>query len=33
MWKLRAFEYLKMDCKGSGHIVGLVTQESLIKYA
>ena len=33
MWKLWAFEYLQMDCNGSGHIVGLVTSLSLIKYA
>ena len=33
MWKLWAFEYLQMDCYGSGHIVGLVTSLSLIKYA
>ena len=24
MWNLWAFEYLKMQCNGSGHIVGLV---------
>ena len=30
MWKLWAFEYLQMDCNGSGHIVGLVTSLSLI---
>ena len=23
MWKLWAFEYLQMDCNGSGHIVDL----------
>ena len=28
-----AFEYLQMDCNGSGHIVGLVMSHSLIKYA
>ena len=33
MWNLWAFEYLQMDCNGSGHIVGLVTSLSLIKYA
>ena len=33
MWKLWAFEHLQMDCNGSGHIVGLVTSLSLIKYA
>ena len=33
MWKLLAFEYLQMDCNGIGHIVGLVTSLSLIKYA
>ena len=27
------FEYLQMDCNGSGHFVGLVTSHSLIKYA
>ena len=26
MWKLLAFEYLQMDCYGSGHIVGLVNE-------
>ena len=26
-------EYLQMDCNRSGHIVGLVTSHSLIKYA
>ena len=31
--KLWAFEYLQMDCNGGGHIVGLVTSHSLIKYA
>ena len=30
MWKLWAFEYLQMDCNGSGNIVGLVTSLSLI---
>ena len=33
IWKLCAFEYLQMDCNGGGHIVGLVTSHSLIKYA
>ena len=33
MRTLWAFEYLRMDCDGSGHIVGLVTSLSLIKYA
>ena len=33
MWKWWPFEYLQMDFKGSGHIVGLVTSLSLIKYA
>ena len=32
-WKLLAFEYLQMDCNGSGHIIGLVTSHSLMKYA
>ena len=32
-YKLWAFEYLQMDCTGSGQIVGLVTSHSLIKYA
>ena len=32
MWKFRAFEYLQMDCNEGGHIVGLVTSQSLIKY-
>ena len=35
-WKTRklwAFEYLQMDCYGSGHIVDVVTSHSLIKYA
>ena len=32
MWKWWAFEYLHIDCNGSGHIVGLVTSLSLIKY-
>ena len=27
------FEYLQLGCNGSGHIVGLVTSHSLIKYA
>ena len=27
------FEYLQIDCNRSGHIVGLVTSHSLIKYA
>ena len=30
---LWAFEYLQMYCHGSGHIIGLVTLHSLIKYA
>ena len=33
MCKLWAFEYLQMDCNGSGQFVGLVTSHSLIKYA
>ena len=33
MWKLWAFEYLQMDCNEGGHIVGLVTSQSLVKYA
>ena len=33
MWKLWAFEYLQIACYGSVHIVGLVTSQSLIKYA
>ena len=33
MKKLWVFEYMQMDCNGSGHIVGLVTSHSLIKYA
>ena len=33
MKKLWDFEYLQMDCNGSGHSVGLVTSRSLIKYA
>ena len=33
MWKLWAFEYFKIGCNGSSHIVGLVTSLSLIKYA
>ena len=33
MCKLRAFEYFQMDFNGSGHIEGLVTSLSLIKYA
>ena len=32
MWNLWAFEYLQIDCNGSGHIVGLVMSQSLIKY-
>ena len=28
MWKLWAFDYFRMDCYGSGHIVGLVTSFS-----
>ena len=28
---LWVFEYLQMDCNGSGHIVGLVMSQSLIK--
>ena len=31
--EVMAFEYLQMDSNGSGHIVGLVTSLSLIKYA
>ena len=30
MWKLWAFEYLQMDCNGSGHIIGLVTSSALL---
>ena len=33
MLKLWAFEYLQKDWNGSGHIIGLVTSLSLIKYA
>ena len=33
LWKLWAFEYLQMDCNGSGHIVVWVTSHSLIEYA
>ena len=31
--KLWAFEYLQMDCNGSGDFVGFLTSLSLIKYA
>ena len=30
MWKLWAFEYLQMDCNGSGHTADLVMSHSLI---
>ena len=33
IWKLWTFENLQLDFIGSGHILGLVTSHSLIKYA